>query len=179
MISLKAPITPQDIAKLSQFKSLTGLSTASGTENVSAQHVEAYGKLAKLTVLSLSNSPLEDASLVGLVGLKNLETLNLGNTSVTGVGLRHLAGLPKLTTLSVGSGRFEAKNLALVATLKHVTTLNIRGGSFKKDGDEVVRQLAGLKDQITELRIEDAGATDEQIAAIKNAMSKTKVIVNK
>lgn len=66
---------------------------------------EKAGDLAKLPVpevafgLDVHCSPLEDAAMKGLAGLKSLHSLNLGGTSMTDAGLKELAILKNLQAL--------------------------------------------------------------------------------
>ena len=173
--------SPKDFGKLPPLKSLISLTQTAGSSNVTRELLAAYAKRTKLESLNMSNCDLKDDNLAELAPLTHLERIEIGNTAITGTGLRHLAGLPALAYLSVGASSFEVRNLALIAELKKVRTLVLRAATFAKAPDECLSILASLKNQISDLSITytTGVVTDEQIAAIRKAMPKTKVTVGK
>jgi hypothetical protein len=63
--------------------------------------VEQAGRLTRLTLLRLNQTPLTDAGLAHVKGLNDLVYLDLTGTEVTDAGLAHLTGLSKLSYLQL------------------------------------------------------------------------------
>ena len=79
------------------------------------------GRLARLQHLNLARSPIRDARLANLEGLRYLSYLNTAGTRVTDAGLAHRKAMTKLSDL--------------ILTLTHVTNAGV---------NELQQALAGL-----------------------------------
>jgi internalin A len=106
------------------------------------------GMLAKLPApaaafgLDLGFTPVTDAGLKELAGLKNLQTLDLFRTAVTDAGLKELAVLKDLQTLELSGTDVTDLGLKELAALKNLQRLGLRETQVQGAG---LKELAGLK----------------------------------
>lgn len=67
--------------------------------------VPSISRITSIETLYIMNSPISDASLVALCGLRELNDLGLsGCKKISDDGIQHLSCLPKLAILGVGDG---------------------------------------------------------------------------
>jgi internalin A len=91
--------------------------------------------MARLTVLKLQNTPVDDAGLANLSKLANLERLDLTNTKVTDKGLPYLASLSKLRWLSLNDcPGVTDEGLKSLLNLKSLETLAVRRTGVTRAG---------------------------------------------
>jgi hypothetical protein len=92
---------------------------------------EVYGDLVWV---NLSRTPVRDAGLVYLRGLRTLYRLNLDATKVTDAGLVHLNGLTQLEELSLDSTQITDAGLEHLRGLTQLRTVDLRNTQVTDKG---------------------------------------------
>jgi hypothetical protein len=125
-------ITDAGLAKLSGHRSLTTVQlNHTAVTDAGLKHLATLPRLkqvqiggtqvrgsglvtiaARLNVLVLRGTPIDDASLVYLRGANNLEALDLEDTAITDAGLEHLLGLPKLGAICLEGTKVTKEGIA-------------------------------------------------------------------
>ena len=77
--------------------------------------------------LRYCRSPVEDAQLQQLVGLKDVVVLRLGGSAVSDAGLAHVAKITSLRHLSLEHSAISDAGVAQLAALVELETLNLYG----------------------------------------------------
>lgn len=94
-----------------------------------SQVLPEVGKLKSLTVLFLTNQPVQDADLKPLVDLQQLKHLSLNGTKVTDAGIPHLKELKSVEQISVRGLPLTNAGLTTLAglpALKHIYDVGLQ-----------------------------------------------------
>jgi hypothetical protein len=140
--------------------------TADG--HIRREVLAALRELVRLRDLSAEDTPLGDAGLKEVGGLKGLESLVLDKTKVSDAGLAHVAGLTRLRKLSLSSPDRGSPGVS-DAGLEHVkglTALEVLRLGSGKVSDAGLARLAGLT-RLTELDLGETGVTGAGLARLK------------
>ena len=95
-----------------------------------------------LVGLHAEHTPVDDADLRNLLGMRSLRLLDLTGTRVTDAGLVHLLGCGDLEVLSLWDTRITDAALALLGRLPNLRQLGLGNTAVTDDG---LRHLSGLR----------------------------------
>lgn len=143
---------------------------------ISGKSLETIGKFTKLKILDLSEtlSPgVDDANMIHLAGLTNLEDLNLWHTNISAAGLAHLAGLKKIRVLNLDKTKITDEALDTVAQLENLEWLHI--GSNEPITDAGLLKLVACK-KLKYLNISyDLKITEDGFYGLTDALPECKI----
>jgi Leucine-rich repeat (LRR) protein len=123
-----------------------------------------------ISAVMLSDTPVTDADLKKLVGLKRLEVLNLSSTDVTDAGLKELSECGSLVGLNLDHTKVTDAGIKHLAGLKKIKNLDL---SWTAVTDVGLLELAAL-DNLQQLNLERTKVSDagvKQLARIKKLNS--------
>ncbi|MHC4725106.1 MAG: M56 family metallopeptidase, partial [Planctomycetota bacterium] len=142
-----ATITDAGLTHLSDMKSLEHLELLPhGITDKGLIHLSELSKLKYLKVgCSSPGSPITDAGLQVLSGLKDLEELMIGGEGITDAGLAQIARLSKLNYLLLcGCPQVTSRGMAELTTLKSLKTLYIYDTKLTVSGLSQFNAMSGL-----------------------------------
>ncbi len=119
------PISNKDLAQLSAFPSIYGLSFS--TCEIGDKGVAQIAELPQLQILVLSRTKVTDRDLAPLLKCRSLHTLHLDGTSVTSEGLATIGQILSLTDLNLGALPITDQSLTSLQKLSLLRNLNIEG----------------------------------------------------
>jgi hypothetical protein len=102
--------------------------------------------MRSLRLLDLTGTRVTDAGLVHLLGCDDLEVLSLWDTAITDAGLALLGRLPNLRHLGLGNTRITDDGLRHLAGLRRLRLVQLNGTAVEGPG---LRHLHGLPDLTT------------------------------
>lgn len=98
-----------------------------------------------LSVLSLSQSQVDDDGLASLTSLTQLRSLRLIGTDVHGPGLWHLVSLPNLEQLELSDTKVSDSAIAAIRELKHLRWLGLFKTNITDTGLKELRTFTNLE----------------------------------
>ena len=111
---------------------------------LSPRGLELLADEKSLTSLGLGGQRSDDASLVAIGRIQQLQSLNVSSVNTTSAGLANIGQLRNLTVLAMHEvPGFDDRVMREVGKLHQLQTLNFRGTSAT---DEGFRELAGLRE---------------------------------
>jgi Leucine-rich repeat (LRR) protein len=128
--------------------------------------------LKSLASLYLGNTAVTDEGLKEVKHLEGLSTLNLMLTKVTDTGLKELKGLKKLTRLDLNNTKVTDEGLKQLKDLESLVTLDL---TITKVTDEGLKELKGLK-KLTALYLRGTKVTPEGVKDLQSALPRCKVL---
>lgn len=132
----RSSITDEDLALLSEFRSMTDL--------------------------SLEQTKIGDAGMAQLGNLQRLEWLNLYRTKVSDTGLTSISRLSRLEHLPIGETDVTDAGLVQIGKMKQLLYLGLRGNDVSDKGLKELRSLVRL----TGLHLGETNVTDQGLAQL-------------
>ncbi|MGH9673223.1 MAG: leucine-rich repeat domain-containing protein, partial [Bryobacteraceae bacterium] len=114
----------------------------------------------KLRRLDLTHTQTNNAGLLAVSSLHELETLYLSETKITDEGLKHLRALSQLAVLELDSTAIGDDGLAQLAGMRSLRRLSVLGADVTDSG---LSHLAGLK-ELEELNVYRTKVTNAGLA---------------
>jgi hypothetical protein len=137
--------TEEDLRQLARLPKLRILSLDGGPDDATVVHLAG---LAELETLQTNRSELTDGGMKALASLRKLKNLKLFHPgkAFTGTGLAHLADLPDLERLTVaGSLQFGDEGMGAVAKLVRLKEFRTWHAGQTIEGVKKLRELKALK----------------------------------
>lgn len=164
---------PSPLAALLAFSLLSfcgcGGSNSSGSgviENITEADVMAllqplgvvskYSDAGQVIQLTLGKTPFNDAAMIHLQYLVNLQELSLADTKISGAGMKYLVRLKSLNQLIVARTAVGDESCKLIGELTQLTTLDIQSTRLTDVG---LKQLESLKN-LRQLYLQNTKVTD-------------------
>jgi hypothetical protein len=163
-----APNWLVDTLGVDYFSHACGVTVAAAFTDNELAHVR---RLARLRVLSLTDSNVTDAGLVKLNELTILSRLDLWNTQVTDAGLVHLKRLTNLSTLVLDGTQVSDAGLVQLKGLINLSVLRLRGTQVTDGG---LTHLKGLT-KLTHLHLENTRVTDAGARELNQALPSLRI----
>ena len=116
-------VTPACLPTVAELKKLKFLRIYGGT--FKGEGIAPIGKMASLRVLSMEQTPLNNATVELLAGLTELKELMLFGTNVSDDGMEKLAGLTKLTKLELRGTGVGVKGMNYLKNMPELLILDI------------------------------------------------------
>jgi Leucine-rich repeat (LRR) protein len=135
------------------------------------QNLDAFATLTNLRELDVSESPVQDSIIDGLIKLPKLESLNLWNTQFTDAGAKRLSELKSLRELNLDN-LWNISDVALEAAgqLPELRFLHVGGTSIT---DEGLVHLKGLQNLET-IHLTKTVLSPEAVDGLKAALPNLK-----
>ena len=141
------------LASLAACPNLRNLNLAGVTDDV----LRGLKHLSQVTAVGISHSPVTDAGMCPLRGLKGLEELTIVRTpSIKGAGLQYIAYPERLRVLQSAGAPIDDAALTYVARMKRLRRLTLIQTAVTDSG---LKKLANLQ-QLTEVQMSGAAVTD-------------------
>jgi hypothetical protein len=100
----------------------------------------------RVTAVNLRGSWINDAEMVHLAELPDLEKLDLSHTRISDEGLLHLKSAPKINDLNLYYSEWITdQGMAAIRGWKHLKRLNVRGTRISDATLEIVSHMSGLE----------------------------------
>src|SRR5712692_8429773 len=88
----------------------------------------ARDPVGRIVAVNLRGSWINDAEMIELARLPDLERLDLSHTRITDEGMLHLKAAPKIQDLNLYYAEWVTdQGLTAIRNWKHLTRLNVRG----------------------------------------------------
>lgn len=140
------PLTSEALKKLANLKNLKVLTVAG--QNIGEKEINGISTyFPLLQQLDLRKTVIEDANLLYINRLKNLQVLDIGDTKVTNEGLKSLdaASLSALKMLNLSSTLVDEKIISHLAFFPNLETLDLRYTKLNPNKLEDLQRLKKLK----------------------------------
>ena len=96
----------------------------------------------KVVAVNLRGSWINDAEMIGLAELPDLQKLDLSHTRITDEGMLRLKSAPKITDLNLFYAEWVTdQGLTAIRDWKHLKRLNLRGTRISDATLEVVSRI--------------------------------------
>ncbi len=132
-----------------------------GCKRVTSKSFPVIGKLAKLEMLVLSDTSVDDTASEHLSRLVNLKALSLGHTCVSSECLRHISTLRNLERLRLCGTEVDDSWLEQLGTLPKLRRLCLNGTKVTSRGIYSLIELPGLQS----LELQDTAVDDDAVEA--------------
>src|SRR5215472_3764149 len=100
----------------------------------------------RVTAVNLRGSWINDAEMLHLAELPDLEKLDLSHTRITDEGLLHLKSAPKINDLNLYYSEWITdQGMAAIRGWKHLKRLNVRGTRISDATLEIVSHMSRLE----------------------------------
>ncbi len=119
----------------------------------------------QVVTLSLGNTPFNDAAMVHLQYLINLQELNLADTKISGAGTKYLVRLKELNNLSFARTQVGDESCKNISELSKLTQLDMQTTRLTDVG---LKQLHDLKN-MRQLYLQNTKVTDEGVEKFQRA----------
>jgi hypothetical protein len=133
---------------------------------ISDAGLKQIGGLRRLRYLKLRSTPVTDAGLTHLKVLTALEHLDLGFTQVTDHGLIALSGIKNLKELYLFGTDVSDEGLRHLAAISSLEDVDLDLTPITDRGLEHLKGLTRLR----KLRVKETGVTDAGVADLKRAL---------
>ena len=106
----------------------------------------ARDQAGKIVGVNLRGTWVNDADMLSLAAMPDLETLDLSHTRITDEGMLRLKGAPKIKDLNLFYAEWVTdQGLTAIRDWKHLKRLNVRGTRISDGTLEIVSHIAGLE----------------------------------